>query len=73
LELCHIVVFARPGSHSSSVDAPFHPSRFTWIDLDLPLSSTECREAIASKHTAGFLQLPTKISDYIQENHLYGY
>ncbi len=73
LNLCHIVVFARPGSHTSSVDAPFNPNKFTWIDLDLPLSSTECRNAIASKEPSCLNQLPTKIAGYIRQHRLYGF
>jgi len=71
LDLCHIVVFARPGSHSASVESPFKPDAFTWIDLDMPLSSTECRQDIASNQTSCFQSLPSKIASYIQENHLY--
>ncbi|NTW49693.1 MAG: nicotinate (nicotinamide) nucleotide adenylyltransferase [Chlorobiales bacterium] len=73
LEMAELVVFARPHKENGLNEIlGLHPNRLHWVDLDLPLSSTELRHEIASG-TVRWTKMPGAISRYIQANRLYGY
>lgn len=73
LEMAELVVFARPHKENGMNGIPgLEPSRLHWAELDLPLSSTELRQEIASG-SVRWTRMPGRVARYIQENRLYGY
>lgn len=73
LEMAELVVFSRPHKENHLNEIPgLDPTRLHWVELDLPLSSTELRQEIASR-TVRWTMMPGEIARYIKANGLYGY
>ncbi|NTW49185.1 MAG: nicotinate (nicotinamide) nucleotide adenylyltransferase [Chlorobiales bacterium] len=73
LEMTELVVFARPQKENGQNNIPgLQPNRLHWVELDLPLSSTELREEIASGNVR-WTEMPGTVARYIQAHQLYGY
>lgn len=72
LEMAELVVFARPQKENGHERiSGLEPKCLHWVELDLPLSSTELREEIATGKVR-WTEMPGTISRYIQKHQLYG-
>ncbi|ACF13688.1 nicotinate (nicotinamide) nucleotide adenylyltransferase [Chloroherpeton thalassium ATCC 35110] len=71
LQLAHLVVFARSGTQGEQQSSRIiPPERYTWVQLDLPLSSSDLRREIAEGQDWQ-AKMPSSIAAHIAAHRLY--